>query len=344
MSDIALAPEKVIVEKSIPYSPYYDELVLVDGNHTIKVERWRIEFYKDVIDGVLSTMERYGGNYAETIIGMLQLPVFWTYFSQDDRRRIENELIDKFDFPAFVRNLTGLSLKPAFFIYDTTNHDGNYQFYRFEIGKDGLLATMRRVFEFMDNRDRQDSLELDSESSAPTVTETDATDLKTTVEQLSRQLELCKQKLLELGLSSQDYEEVIGNSTNNLSLLIEDKNHIYVQNSQDDSKMEIRMTPLDKAVYFLFLRHPEGINFSFLPDYRDEFLQIYRTLMNCRTSREMEQSAMAVTDPLSNSINEKCARIRRAFTSALGKYKAEQFCICGQRGEKKRIPWCACQK
>ena len=38
----------------------------------------------------------------------------------------------------------------------------------------------------------------------------------------------------------------------------------------DYNDMEIKMEPLVKAVYLLFLRHPEGIMFKSLPDYRKE--------------------------------------------------------------------------
>lgn len=44
-----------------------------------------------------------------------------------------------------------------------------------------------------------------------------------------------------------------------------------------------------------------------------------------------------VTDPTNNSINEKCARIRRAFVSALGNVKAVDFYIAGPRGGEKKI-------
>jgi hypothetical protein len=110
-----------------------------------------------------------------------------------------------------------------------------------------------------------------------------------------------------------------------------------IGNKNYQSYREIKMAPLDKAVYILFLRHPEGINFSYLPDYREELMEIYKKLMNYRTTAAMLRSVEDVTDPTKNSINEKCARIRRAFVEAFGSYKAEPYCISGLRGEAKRI-------
>ena len=66
-------------------------------------------------------------------------------------------------------------------------------------------------------------------------------------------------------------------------------------------------------------------------------MEIYKKLMNYRTTAYMLRSVEDVTDPTNNSINEKCARIRRAFVEYLGAYKANKYCITGKRGDVKRI-------
>lgn len=78
----------------------------------------------------------------------------------------------------------------------------------------------------------------------------------------------------------------------------------------DYNNMEIKMEPLVKAVYLLFLRHPEGIVFKNLPDYRQELTQIYVKLKPYGINDRVIRSIEDVTNPLLNSINEKCARIR----------------------------------
>ena len=54
------------------------------------------------------------------------------------------------------------------------------------------------------------------------------------------------------------------------------------------------------------------------------------------TDRAM-QSIEDVTNPLLNSINEKCARIRKVFASMLDRSIAEQYYIKGERGRVKKI-------
>ena len=46
----------------------------------------------------------------------------------------------------------------------------------------------------------------------------------------------------------------------------------------DGKNTEVRMEPLVKAVYLLFLAHPEGIVLKWLPDYRKELTTLYMLL------------------------------------------------------------------
>lgn len=322
-----------LVSRNLPYSPYYDELVLLDGNHTIKVERWRIDFYKDFLEEVLPPIERVSDGCAESIISMLKLPYFWIYFTPQERSRVESEIIDSLDFGQYLNKPS----HPAIYVYDTTLEDGSYRFIKFNVEENRLVDAIRRALDFMDSRDTQDAVEYCKSQDAATTQPQSIQDLQAQVDTLQRQLELCRDKLMELGLTSADVQDVLSQDTQIKKLYIDRHNKIFLQDADGTIGAEIRMTPLDKAVYMLFLNHPEGINFSYLPDYRNELLQIYHTLMNCRTSRDMEQSVIDVTDPTGNSINEKCAHIRRTFTAHLGQYKAAEYIITGPRGERKCI-------
>lgn len=105
----------------------------------------------------------------------------------------------------------------------------------------------------------------------------------------------------------------------------------------DYNDMEIKMEPLVKAVYLLFLKHPEGIVFKELTDYREELLGIYKKLKPMGLSKRTIQSIEDVTNPLLNSINEKCARIRGAFVGQFDDRMAKHYYIDGPRGEAKKI-------
>ena len=106
-------------------------------------------------------------------------------------------------------------------------------------------------------------------------------------------------------------EELLRGPINLSRLVITSDYRIYL--SDYNRRVEIRMTPLVKAVYLLFLRHEEGIPFKHLPDYYDELLKIYIEIRGGWLNDDMKKSVMYATSPFNNSINEKCARIREAF-------------------------------
>lgn len=105
----------------------------------------------------------------------------------------------------------------------------------------------------------------------------------------------------------------------------------------DYNDIEVKMEPLVKAVFFLFLKHPEGIVFKELADYREELLGIYKELKPMGLNKRTIQSIEDVTNPILNSINEKCARIRSAFIREFDESLAKNYFVTGERGEPKKI-------
>lgn len=120
-----------------------------------------------------------------------------------------------------------------------------------------------------------------------------------------------------------------------LSRLVVDKDYrIFLP---DYNNIEITMQPLPKAVFFLFLQHPEGIPFKQLDDYFPELLEIYKHVGNREIEENILNSIGDITDPTKNSINEKCSRIREAFLKHFDAAYAQHYYITGKRGEPKKI-------
>ena len=141
-------------------------------------------------------------------------------------------------------------------------------------------------------------------------------------------------KLRQRGVSQFILEQLI-HPDDRLSRLVVTKDFRILL--PDYNNMEIKMEPLAKAVYLLFLKHSEGIVFKCLPDYRKELAEIYVKLRPLGSSDRALQSIEDVTNPLLNSINEKCARIRGAFVGQFDDHMARHYYIDGRRGEAKRI-------
>ena len=105
----------------------------------------------------------------------------------------------------------------------------------------------------------------------------------------------------------------------------------------DFGNMPIKMSPMPKALFLLFLKHEEGIVFKNLVDYREELQAIYRKITNRVSKSVIDDSIVKVTDPSQNAINEKCSRIREAFIGRMDERIAKYYYVTGARREAKRI-------
>ena len=141
-------------------------------------------------------------------------------------------------------------------------------------------------------------------------------------------------KLRQRGVAQYILEQLI-HPDDRLSRLVITKDYRIML--PDYNNMEIKMEPLVKSVYLLFLKHPEGIMFKCLPEYREELAQIYNRIRPYGLTERALQSIEDVTNPLLNSINEKCARIRGAFVGQFDDQMARHYYIDGLRGDVKKI-------
>jgi hypothetical protein len=126
---------------------------------------------------------------------------------------------------------------------------------------------------------------------------------------------------------------------------IDEKYRIFLKYDDGTPIAQVKMPALPKALYFVFLNHPEGFPLKHLIDYREELLSWYRRLSN-RIS--LEKSINDLTDPTNNSANEKISRISKAFKDIAQKgcnlivpfipmgSKGEVYCV---QTKKESIHW-----
>ena len=96
-----------------------------------------------------------------------------------------------------------------------------------------------------------------------------------------------------------------------------------------DYQKEVELQPVHKAVYLLFLAHPEGIEFKYLRDYRDELLGYYMATAKMMDKDKIIEGVDHLVDPLDNAINEKCSRIKQVFMKLMDEYTASYYIISG---------------
>lgn len=97
----------------------------------------------------------------------------------------------------------------------------------------------------------------------------------------------------------------------------------------DYGNREIELQPIHKAVYLLFLAHPEGIEFKRLSEYRNELLTYYMATAKSLDKQKIEDGVDHLINPLDNAINEKCSRIKRVFLEMMDEYTASYYMISG---------------
>ena len=112
-----------------------------------------------------------------------------------------------------------------------------------------------------------------------------------------------------------------------LSRLVVTKDYRIILADYDNK--EVELTPVHKAVYLLFLAHPEGIEFKRLRDYRDELARYYMATARLMDKEAIMESVDMLVDPLNNSINEKCSRIKKVFMGMMDEYTASYYIISG---------------
>ena len=110
-----------------------------------------------------------------------------------------------------------------------------------------------------------------------------------------------------------------------LSRLVITKDYRFIL--ADYNNKEVELQPVHKAVYLLFLAHPEGIEFKKLADYREEITRYYMATAKLMDKEKILEGVDHLVNPLDNAINEKCSRIKKVFLDMMDEYTASYYII-----------------
>ncbi|MBP5637432.1 MAG: hypothetical protein J6X25_07960, partial [Bacteroidales bacterium] len=101
---------------------------------------------------------------------------------------------------------------------------------------------------------------------------------------------------------------------------------------------EVKMPNISKALYFLYLRHPEGLRYKEIIDHKDELLHIYGSISGRDNPEEIEKSIDLLADPYGNALNVNSSRIKTAFRNAVSDRVARFYYINGSAGGITKVP------
>ena len=149
-----------------------------------------------------------------------------------------------------------------------------------------------------------------------------------------------------VSLSHSDPKQLLGDSLTSATPLIFTSQELSPLQIDNDLHVrlpayhnaEIRLHSLSKAIYILFLLHPEGIELRNIDDHREQLKQIYDIVMPGRDLNASESIIENVMDPLSGTLLQNLSRIKRFFkTVIMDDELAANYYITGRRNEAYRI-------
>jgi hypothetical protein len=106
----------------------------------------------------------------------------------------------------------------------------------------------------------------------------------------------------------------------------------------DYGNREVLMGPLFKAIYFLFLNHPEGIVLQQLENYHHELVNYYlQTSQKRELTDRMIETINTLEYPGNNNINSILSKIKAYFRGTIDEHLAKHYYIVGKPGEPYKI-------
>ena len=186
-------------------------------------------------------------------------------------------------------------------------------------------ARKRSFFSKMVDRIQGELFEDDVEEYAP---------LRDEVAEILESLENNVKKLRLQGVTLSAIHEFIDKQEPLSPLVITEDLRIFLPAYNN---IEIELSAQRKALYFLFLNHPEGIVLQHLEEYHKELMNYYKQTNGGVVTPRMEESIKKLETYGNNQLNVVITRVREAFCSKFDERLARHYFISGERGQAYKI-------
>ena len=155
------------------------------------------------------------------------------------------------------------------------------------------------------------------------------------VENLGQEIREKVEALKKKGLTPLAIARMIGPMESEpYGLIIDENLRIWLDNPEHT---EVVLSPIHRAVYLLFLKHPEGIRFKDMEEHREELEGYYTRITRRNDLDAVRETIDRLVSPYNNSLNEKCARIKGVFEAIVSKDITQWYVIDGKKGDRKTI-------
>ena len=139
----------------------------------------------------------------------------------------------------------------------------------------------------------------------------------------------------EFGITIQDLDIILGYRVKLSRMQITPAGKIFL--TDWDGTPEVKMDDLTKALYFFYLRHPEGVPLKELHDYESEVLGYYSRITGRDDKEVIKNSVHKLLDPYGNGVNVSISRIKKAFRDVVGDRVAKFYYVDGIYAEPRKI-------
>ena len=139
----------------------------------------------------------------------------------------------------------------------------------------------------------------------------------------------------EFGITIEDLDIILGYRVQLSRLSITPAGRIFLMDWT--GRPEVRMDDLTKALYFFYLRHPEGVALKELTSYREEILHYYAGITGRDDPKAIAESVDKLLSPFDNNLNVSISRIKKAFKDLVGERVARFYYVSGRYAETRRV-------
>jgi hypothetical protein len=105
----------------------------------------------------------------------------------------------------------------------------------------------------------------------------------------------------------------------------------------DIGNLELRLNPKEKALYLLYLNHPEGIMLNNIQDFRKEVEDYYFRFAVGDNVEAKNRAIDLLLNPMEGDRDTVISRINSIIRNTVGDELAEFYSIKGERGGAKKI-------
>ena len=101
---------------------------------------------------------------------------------------------------------------------------------------------------------------------------------------------------------------------------------------------EIPFRPLVRALFILFLKHPEGILLKERFNFREELEEIYEVIAPYVDAQDRQRRVRRLTDSEGNAFSENLSVLNATLDRILPPVQSQEFKVQGYNGHPRRVP------